>query len=124
MDWVWNNDDYSKSVDLVRPGKDELSAFLKRAVCRHGLFCTDVNTIATTAAAEGTSLRNFAVRLKNYVMENPDNVILDRFYSDDSKVRSLEEVRNLIDRLVGLENVKEYVRELCKTVEDNGILMS
>ena len=119
LDWVWNNDDYSKSVNLARPGKDELSAFLKRAVCRHGLFCTDVNTIATTAAAEGTSLRNFAVRLKNYVMENPDNIILDRFYSDDSKVRSLEDVRNLIDRLVGLENVKEYVRELCKTVEDN-----
>ena len=123
LDWVWNNDDYSKSIDLPRPGKDELAAFLKRAICRHGLFCCDVNTIATTAAAEGTSLRNFAVRLKNFVLENPDNIMLDRFYSDDSKVRSLDEVRRQIDSLVGLEDVKAYVRELCKTVEDNEKLM-
>ena len=119
LDWVWNNDDYSKSIVLSRPAKDELAAFLKRAVCRHGLFCCDVNTIATTAAAEGTSLRNFAVRLKNFVSENPDNIILDHFYSDDSKVRSLDEVRRQIDGLVGLEDVKAYVGELCKSVEDN-----
>ena len=119
LDWVWNNDDYSKAVALQRPGKSELAAFLKRAICRHGLLCNDVNTIATTAAAEGTSLRNFAVRLKNFVSEGPDNIILDSFYSDTSKVRSLEEVRGQINRLVGLEEVKEYVSELCKSIEDN-----
>ena len=119
LDWVWNNDDYSKSIALQRPGTNELAAFLKRAVCRHGLLCDDVNTIATTAAAEGTSLRNFAVRLKNFVAEGPDNIILDSFYSDTSKVRSLEDVRRQIDNLVGLEEVKKYVKELCQSIEDN-----
>lgn len=119
LDWVWNNDDYSKSVSLPRPSKKELSAFLQRAICRHDYFCTDVETIATTAAAEGTALRNFAVRLKDFVAESPSNVVLDHFYSDEAKVRSLEDVKKQIDGLVGLREVKEYVHDLCKSVEDN-----
>ena len=123
LDWVWNNDDYSRMIDLPRPGRDEIAAFLKRAVCRHGLFCSDVPTIATTAAAEGSSLRNFMVRLKNFVAESPENLILDHFYSDKSKVRSLEVVRAEFESLTGLKEVKDYVHALCKSKEDNDRLV-
>ncbi|GEM_PF-1112309 len=119
LDWVWNNDDYSRYISLGRPGKNELAAFLRRIVCRHGLFCNDVNTIATTASAEGTSLRNFAVRLRNFMADAGEGACLDHFYSDADKVRSLEEVRRQIDGLVGLSEVKEYVSDLCRAVEDN-----
>ena len=121
--WVWNNDDYSRMIDLARPGREEIAAFLKRAVCRHGFFCSEVPTIATTAAAEGNSLRNFMVRLKNFVAESPGNLILDRFYSDESKVRSLEEVCDQFESLTGLQEVKDYVHELCKIKSDNDRLV-
>lgn len=116
LDHVLNNDEYSKSFDLQLPSKEELAAFLKRVVCRYGWFCNDIETIATTAAAEGTSLRNFAVRLKNFIenQSDPGHILLDSFYSDDSKVSSLEEVRNQLDNMEGLKEVKNFVNARCE----------
>ncbi len=110
LNYVQTSKEYSQNIAIAPPEKLELATFLKRVVCRHRLMCNNVDTIATTAAAEGTSLRNFSVQLRNFV--NAGNTFLDKFFSDESKVRSLEEVLTQFKALVGLDAVKNYVDEL------------
>lgn len=121
LDYTLNSEEYSKRIFLPRPTKEVFKAFIKRAMCRNHFYCRDIDTIASTAAAEGKALRDFSVRVQKFLKksQNPSATFLDDLYLDSEKVKSLDEIQKNINELVGLSELKKYVQDLIDSIENN-----
>ena len=119
LDWILNNDEYSQRIYLQKPKRNVFEAFIKRAMCRNGFYCRDLDVMSSTIAAEGNSLRNFEVRLQKFMKNSTEFPYLDDIYKDNEKVRNLDDIHNSINNLVGLSEIKAYANELILTKQQN-----
>jgi SpoVK/Ycf46/Vps4 family AAA+-type ATPase len=108
---------YTQDISVDRPDRQELACFLERLL---GRYCLNGfgRRLAATAHARELSLYNFACLVSDYLAQTPRPDSLDQLFADGEQAKTLEELLQELDDLIGLDDVKKKVRELADVARD------
>lgn len=111
---------FTRTISIGLPPRKELELLVQRLTCRHGLRGSP-KRIAAAAHAKQLTLYDFSQLLLDHLAKAPGADSLEGLFSTQEQAQTLDELLAELDALVGLSDVKQKVRELLKTAEEDSI---
>lgn len=110
-----HRENFTKIIDLGLPDQTELTCMLQRIMARRSLS-GNPKRLAAVAQTQNRPLINTLHEIADFLHDNSNAMSLDSVFSGDDQAKTLDDILENLNDLVGLQAVKAKVQELIQLV--------